>query len=114
MWFTLSKLLGYLLSPLPFTLALVGIGIIAGFAGARRLSRFMVVTGMVLLYICSMPLVDVPLPCILCVSSPYTSEIHDRYSDLITRKCPPSGLPYQRSMFFRSFARTAADAIIFL
>ena len=58
MWFTLSKLLGYLLSPLPFTLALVAIGIVSGFVGARRFSRFMVITGGVLLYVCSMPVVE--------------------------------------------------------
>jgi len=61
MWLVTSKLLSYLLSPLPMTLILFLFGAIAASLGGRRLARFLLVSGTVLLVVCSLPIVAAKL-----------------------------------------------------
>ncbi len=58
MWLIASKLLGYLLSPLPFTVLMVCFGAVLGWLGAKRTGRFFKVTGFVLLLVCSLPFTE--------------------------------------------------------
>ena len=58
MWLLVSKVLGYLFSPLPFSVLLIVSGVMFGGFGLGKTSRFFKVSGFLLLLVCSMPIVE--------------------------------------------------------
>jgi len=58
MWLVLSKVLGYLLSPLPFSVMLIVGGMIFSGLGLAKTGRFLKIFGFLLLFACSMPIVE--------------------------------------------------------
>lgn len=58
MWLTVSKILGYLLSPLPFCLGLIIFSVLLSGFGAKRVGGFFRVFGFALLVFCSLPAVE--------------------------------------------------------
>lgn len=53
-----SKVAGYLTSPLPFSIILMLLGVLLGFNGAVKTGRFFKITGFLLLFVCSLPVVE--------------------------------------------------------
>ena len=58
MWLVTSKLLGYLFSPLPFSVLLVVAGAMLGWVGASRTGHVLRITGFVILLGCSLPVTE--------------------------------------------------------
>ncbi len=56
MWLYVSKLLGYLAAPFSLTVSLLILALLAWLVRAKRLSRFCLITGVVVLVVCSTPL----------------------------------------------------------
>jgi uncharacterized SAM-binding protein YcdF (DUF218 family) len=61
MWIVSSKFLAYLLSPLSLALSMFLFGATAAILGGRRLSRFLLATGIILIVVCSSPIVAMSL-----------------------------------------------------
>jgi len=58
MWLVLSKVSGYLLSPLPFSMMLILGGLMFGGFGLRKTGRFFKFCGFLLLFACSTPVLE--------------------------------------------------------
>jgi uncharacterized SAM-binding protein YcdF (DUF218 family) len=58
MWLVVSKVLGYLLSPLPFSVMLIVGGTLFSGLGLGKTGRFFKVSGFLLLFVSSMPVVE--------------------------------------------------------
>jgi uncharacterized SAM-binding protein YcdF (DUF218 family) len=58
MWLIVSKILGYVLSPLPFSLGLIIFSVFLSGFGAKRASSFFRLFGFCLLLFCSLPVVE--------------------------------------------------------